>query len=57
MALADSIIELYNDEARREKLGSNGRHYIVKNLSRGQTAKEYEGVLEKVISGWKEKSK
>ena len=55
MALADAITELYHDEACREKLGINGRNYIVKNLSRKQTAKEYVGVLEKVISKWKEK--
>jgi len=39
----------------RAKLGDNGRNYIVKNLSRKETAKEYVGVLEEVISSWKKK--
>jgi colanic acid biosynthesis glycosyl transferase WcaI len=54
-ALAKAVTELYYDEERRERLGTNGRDYIVKNLSRKQTAKEYVGVLEKVVSRWKEK--
>lgn len=55
MALVEAVTELYYDEEHRKRLGSNGRHYIVKNLSRKQTAKEYVDVLEKVISRWKKK--
>jgi len=51
------MIDLYHDEARREELEVSGRNYIVRNLSRRQAAKEYVGVLEKVVSRWKEKSR
>ena len=48
-ALAHAITQLYLDAAQRKVLGHNGRQYIVKNLSREQTAKTYTGVLENVL--------
>jgi colanic acid biosynthesis glycosyl transferase WcaI len=48
-ALAHAITQLYLDAAQRKALGHNGRQYIVKNLSREQTAKTYTGVLENVL--------
>lgn len=53
VAFEQAVIQLYNDADLRQTLGRNGRHYILKNLSRGQTAKVYTNVLEKVILKWK----
>jgi len=47
-ALANSIRALASDAAARQKMGSNGREYIVRHLSREQTARTYIEVLEKL---------
>ena len=47
-ALGKAIRALYHDADLREKLGLNGRQYIVENLPRKQTAKVYIEVLEKI---------
>jgi glycosyltransferase involved in cell wall biosynthesis len=52
-ALVQAIKHLYQDSALRQTFGRNGRNYIVEHLSRGQTAKIYIEVLEKVISSFK----
>ncbi|HUU42121.1 MAG TPA: hypothetical protein VMW42_14395 [Desulfatiglandales bacterium] len=55
-ALAQAVIKLYSDPGLRQNLGHNGRKYIVRHLSRGQTAKEYTVILEKVVLEWRKKS-
>ncbi|MGA7288652.1 MAG: glycosyltransferase family 4 protein, partial [Terriglobales bacterium] len=45
-ALAQAIPELAADPQRRERMGSNGRKYIVDNFSREKTARDYITVLE-----------
>jgi glycosyltransferase involved in cell wall biosynthesis len=55
VALTQAVIQLYNDADLRQTLGRNGRHYILENLSREQTAKVYTDVLEKVVLRWKRK--
>ena len=47
--LVKAVKQLYLDAALREKLGRNGREYIVANLSRQHTAQTYVGVLERVM--------
>jgi colanic acid biosynthesis glycosyl transferase WcaI len=49
VALCDAIIQLQQNRALREKLGHNGREYIVRNLSRSQTADNYLEVLNALI--------
>jgi colanic acid biosynthesis glycosyl transferase WcaI len=49
--LCEAILKLRNEEWLRESLGRNGREYIVRNLSREQTADEYLEVLSAVIAG------
>ena len=49
--LCEAILKLRNEEWFRESLGRNGREYIVRNLSREQTADEYLEVLSAVIAG------
>jgi glycosyltransferase involved in cell wall biosynthesis len=56
-ALTQAVIHLYNDANLRKVLGHNGRHYILENLTRKQTAKMYMSVLEEVILKWKKKSR
>jgi len=46
--LADALARLQGDPMLREKLGSNGRQYVVARLSRSTTAQEYVRVLERV---------
>jgi glycosyltransferase involved in cell wall biosynthesis len=48
-ALAAAIERLYGDEAERERMGRNGRSYIVSHMSREQTAHEYLKVIERVV--------
>jgi glycosyltransferase involved in cell wall biosynthesis len=48
-ALAAAVERLYRDEAERERLGRNGRSYIVSHMSRKQTAIEYLKVIERVV--------
>lgn len=52
-ALVQAIKRLYQDNTLRQSLGGNGRTYIVRHLSREQTAKLYTTVLEKVAFHWK----
>ncbi|MCU1272539.1 MAG: hypothetical protein JWN74_3833 [Acidobacteriaceae bacterium] len=49
--LCEAILKLRHEEWLRESLGRNGREYIVRNLSREQTADEYLEVLSAVIAG------
>jgi glycosyltransferase involved in cell wall biosynthesis len=44
-ALCDAILQLQQNRVLREKLGRNGREYIVQNLSRSRTAADYLEVL------------
>jgi glycosyltransferase involved in cell wall biosynthesis len=45
-ALVKAILTLAADPARGRQLGASGRQYIVKNLSREKTARDYIAVLE-----------
>lgn len=47
-ALAAAVERLYKDEAERERLGRNGRNYVVRYFSRQQTARDYIAVLQRV---------
>jgi glycosyltransferase involved in cell wall biosynthesis len=49
-ALSRAIVRLYREPQLCERLGHNGRRYIVKNLSRKHTAELYLDVLEDVCS-------
>ena len=49
--LAQTVIHLAADPASRERLGNNGRRYILQNLRRLQTAQSYIKVLETLVSG------
>jgi colanic acid biosynthesis glycosyl transferase WcaI len=44
-ALAHAIIRLHEDRCLAERLGQQGRHYILQHLSRQQTAQKYIEVL------------
>jgi len=48
-ALVAAVEHLRADAAMREELGNNGRHYIVENFSRAQTATDYITVLEELL--------
>ena len=48
-ALCDAILQLQQNRALREKLGRNGREYIVQNLSRSRTADNYLEVVNALI--------
>ena len=48
-ALTKAICDLARDPAGRNQMGINGRQYIVKNLSREQTAQNYISVLEGLL--------
>ena len=45
------ILELYNNEALRTEMGSNGRKFVEKNYSWSKIALELEGVLNEVGDG------
>jgi glycosyltransferase involved in cell wall biosynthesis len=45
-SLAKAICELFENHARRNEMGANGRQYIVARFSREQTARKYISVLE-----------
>jgi colanic acid biosynthesis glycosyl transferase WcaI len=47
-ALVKAIVELEANAELRRKMGTSGRQYIVSNLSRGKTARDYVTVLEKL---------
>lgn len=48
-ALADAIKQLAANREFGDRLGRQGREYIVRNFSRGQTAEDYIRVLEDVL--------
>jgi glycosyltransferase involved in cell wall biosynthesis len=48
-ALAGAIEQLYSDAKLRERLGRNGRNYVVRYLTREQTAKDYLEILQRVV--------
>jgi putative colanic acid biosynthesis glycosyltransferase WcaI len=50
-ALANAILRLSCDRNLCERLGRNGRRYIVENCSRQKTATEYLQVLESLLCG------
>jgi len=54
-SLTKAIIQLHNDPDYRQELGRNGRGFVVKNLSRKQTADKYIRVLQKTISLYAER--
>jgi glycosyltransferase involved in cell wall biosynthesis len=49
-ALECAIRKLNSDPALRQRLGDNGREWVVENVSRGKTAGKYLEVLESVIA-------
>jgi len=49
-ALVRAVTQLYHNADLRRTLGQNGRHFIVKHLSREKTAEQYINVLKEVIS-------
>jgi colanic acid biosynthesis glycosyl transferase WcaI len=50
-ALAEAICRLADDSDLAHALGRNGRDYIVRRLSRGQTAEKYIRILEELLKG------
>ena len=52
-ALVNAILALSADPERRQRMGANGRGYIVARLSRERTAQDYIGVLEALIRSLK----
>jgi glycosyltransferase involved in cell wall biosynthesis len=48
-ALAEAIYALYQDRARCEQLGQNGRSYAEAHLSHNATAKRYETIFESLV--------
>ena len=54
-ALVRAVTQLHHNADLRRTLGRNGRHFIVKHLSRKKTAEQYISVLKEVISKWKKK--
>ena len=48
-ALATAVERLYRDRVECERLGRNGRIYIVSHMSRKQTAIEYLKVIERIV--------
>ncbi len=49
-ALAQAICELARHPDQRRDMGASGRRYIIANLSREQTARDYIAVLESLLS-------
>ena len=43
--LADAILELYNNESLRRRLGQSGRQYALKHYDRRSINKRFEGLL------------
>jgi len=54
-ALVRALTRLYKEDGLRRTLGENGRHFIVKHLSREKTAEQYISVLKEITSKWKKK--
>ena len=48
-ALVEAIIALSADPERRQRMGQNGRKFIVARLSRERTAQDYIAVLESLV--------
>jgi glycosyltransferase involved in cell wall biosynthesis len=48
--LASAILNLSRDPALAARLGTSGREYIVNNLSRERTARDYDQVLRRVLA-------
>ena len=48
-ALAESILSLYRDANLRQRLGTNGRHYVEKYLSPQAVIESYEYIFEQVL--------
>lgn len=44
-AIAEAVLKLYNDEELRNKLGSNGRKYVIENYSRDKITRKLESIL------------
>ena len=53
-ALVNAIFDVAQEPERRQKMGANGRQYIVNKFSREKTAQEYIRVLE-ALDGWQSK--
>jgi colanic acid biosynthesis glycosyl transferase WcaI len=53
-ALVNAIFDVAQEPERRQKMGANGRRYIVNKFSRGKTAQEYIRVLE-ALDSWQSK--
>jgi glycosyltransferase involved in cell wall biosynthesis len=49
-ALTVAIVRLSRDADLRQKMGANGRRYVIENFSREQTARLYLEVLEQASS-------
>lgn len=49
--LAEAVLRLYNDPKLSESLGRNGRRFVKKNFDRDKLAKNYLGILQKVLRG------
>jgi colanic acid biosynthesis glycosyl transferase WcaI len=49
-ALANAILYLAANPEKAREFGRNGREYIVREFSRGQTAEKYIGVLERLLN-------
>lgn len=47
--LADAIAELAEDPARRERMGHQGREYVVRKFNRSKLAGEYLGLLSNLV--------
>jgi colanic acid biosynthesis glycosyl transferase WcaI len=49
-ALVKAVLDLEEDPARRQQMGSSGRQYIVNKFSREKTARDYIKVLEVLLT-------
>ena len=47
--IADSVLRLKNDPARRRAMGKAGRAYVAANYSRGEWARRFEGWLTRLV--------
>jgi glycosyltransferase involved in cell wall biosynthesis len=44
-AMADAIVQLYNDPSYRKTLGENGRRYVIEHYNRRSIAEEFERLI------------
>lgn len=49
VAFTDAILKLYQDRALCEKMGKNGREFILKNLTRANGAGKYVEIIKSVV--------